>query len=457
MSLAESNLASTITTIRDAGIDRHYEIIRRLNTGGMATVYLGRLRGSHNFSRLVALKAMHAHYAADATFSRMFVDEARISAALRHPNIVSTLDVITTGGNLLLVMEYIEGETLSELFEIAAARGEALPHDVGCTIVHDLLLGLHYAHTASDDDGRPLGIIHRDVSPQNVMIGRDGLARVCDFGIAKARGNFHTTETEAVRGKIPYMAPEQLQGKPIDARVDVYSVGVILWEVLTGQRLFEGDSVALISRILTERIPAPSSIDDSIPPELDAIVLKALARNPAHRFDSALEMAEAIAEIVPPANRATVGGCASSSGIFVRSEVRTAPPSSRRSTRRGFWSNSIEGTQRPKLITAAVLFVFLASGLAVGSTKRFATFTRVARAQSENIPGSDASRPQAPTTMELPAGEAPASSSPGVRTASSPSATPTPSAKRRLKKRFNSPAEGASPTSDAEGFSLRRH
>lgn len=378
--------------VSSATIDggRRYEILRRLSTGGMATVYLARLRGAHKFSKLVALKAMHGHYASDAELAAMFVDEARISALLRHPNIVSTLDVISMNGNLMLVMEYVEGETLAELITRAASEGKKLPRNVGCTIVHDMLLGLHYAHSATDDDGRPLRIIHRDVSPQNVIIGRDGLARVCDFGIAKARGDFHSNaETRTLRGKISYMAPEQLQLKnAIDARVDLFSAGVILWEVLTGTRLFDGkDSVSVVSRVLSGAISPPSSIDPTIPAELDAIVMRALSRDPNARFSTAKEMAKALSTVIRPANRATVGGsCAS---IFGRKGDDTPPLDAADKTtllfhrvRRRLFPRQVRW---PRLDTLFVLFVLGVCGLILGSSDRVRLFGKEAKAAPPSV------------------------------------------------------------------------
>ncbi len=373
------NFAST--TIRDASIDRRYEILRRINNGGMATVYLGRLRGVHGFSRLVALKAMHAHYATDAKFAAMFVDEARVTALLRHPNIVSTLDVISTNGSLLLVMEYIEGESLAGL--AAAAQDESLPISIGCAIVHDMLLGLHHAHEAKDDEGRPLGIIHRDVSPQNVIVGLDGLARVLDFGIAKARNSCTASETGTIRGKIPYMAPEQLGGRAIDRRADVYGAGVVLWETLTGRRLFQGDNIALMSRILTESVPAPSSINPAISPDLDALVARALARDPKDRFTTAEEMAEALERCVRIATRAEIAqwvGAASTpkarapftSDVAFVLPASEAPPLRTRSERRSSRFETL-------LIGLGLLFIG-AVGVTIGSAKPHA-FVRQAFAQ----------------------------------------------------------------------------
>jgi eukaryotic-like serine/threonine-protein kinase len=280
-----------------------YELVAELATGGMATVYLAKLRGPMGFSRLVAIKCMHPHYAKDPTFSSMFVDEAMLTARLRHPNIVPTLDVVTEGGQLLLVMEYVEGASVAKLMTVVREASAQVPIPIACAIIHDLLLGLHEAHETRDDDGAPLGVIHRDVSPQNAIVGVDGLARVLDFGIAKARGSVHQSNEGEIKGKIPYMPPEQLFGEPIDRTVDVYGAGVVLWELLTGQRLFEGASTELlVRRIGGGDVLAPSTHRTLVSPELDALVLRALSPEPHARFPTALAMAEHLSALValPP-------------------------------------------------------------------------------------------------------------------------------------------------------------
>jgi serine/threonine protein kinase len=280
-----------------------YELLGELATGGMATVYLGRMRRPMGFNRLVAIKCMHPQYAKDPSFASMFVDEARLTARLRHPNIVPTLDIVSDGGHLLIVMEYVEGESLAGLLKLVQSAGARIPVAVACAIIHDLLLGLHEAHEATDDDGSALAIIHRDVSPQNVIVGFDGLARVLDFGVAKARSRVHHSNEGEIKGKIPYMPPEQLFGEGVDRRVDIYAAGVLLWESLTGTRLFEGSNEeTLVRRIDAGDVPAPSTKVSGISPELDALVMRALCKDADGRFPTALAMAEAISGLValPP-------------------------------------------------------------------------------------------------------------------------------------------------------------
>lgn len=285
----------------------HYEVLGELATGGMATVYLGRLRRAMGFSRLVAIKCMHPQYAKDPSFASMFVDEARLTARLRHPNVVPTLDIVNEGGQLLIVMEYVEGESLAGLLRLVQDAGDRIPVPVACAIIHDLLLGLHEAHEARDDDGAALAIIHRDVSPQNVIVGLDGLARVLDFGVAKARSRVHHSSEGEIKGKLPYMPPEQLFGEELDRRVDVYGAGVLLWESLVGRRLFEGaNEAAIVRRIDAGDVAAPSTLVSGISPELDALVMRALSTDPNGRFPTALAMAEALSSIVALPPRTTI-------------------------------------------------------------------------------------------------------------------------------------------------------
>jgi serine/threonine-protein kinase len=297
-------MTATHTLLKDG---ERYELLGELASGGMATVYLARMRRPMGFSRLVAIKAMHPQFAKDPSFVTMFLDEARLTARLRHPNVVPTLDIVAEEGHLLLVMEYVEGASLATLLRTARSAGVKIPVGIACAVVHDMLLGLHEAHQAKDDDGVPLAIIHRDVSPQNVLVGVDGLSRVLDFGVARARQNTHRSNDNEIKGKIPYMPPEQLFGEELDHRVDVYAAGVTLWEALCCERLFDGPSeTALVRQISELPIRKPSSCLPDLPANVDALVMKALERSAYDRFGSALEMAEAIAKAVQLPTRTEV-------------------------------------------------------------------------------------------------------------------------------------------------------
>jgi serine/threonine protein kinase len=285
-----------------------YAIFGEIAAGGMATVHYGRLLGPIGFSRTVAIKRLHGHFSRDPEFVSMFLDEARLAARIRHSNVVQTLDVVALDRELLLVMEYVHGESLAECLRTARARGEPIPIDVVSAIVCAVLHGLHAAHEATDEQGTPLGIVHRDVGPQNVLVGADGIPRVLDFGVAKAVGRIQTTRDGQLKGKLAYMAPEQVTDRAtVDRRTDVYAAGVVLWEALTRQRLFRGENEAIVIRnVLERRVEVPSALVAGLPQELDAITLRALDRSPDRRFDSARQMALALEQTVPVASATRV-------------------------------------------------------------------------------------------------------------------------------------------------------
>jgi len=272
-----------------------YALYEEIATGGMATVHVGRLRGAVGFAKTVAIKRLHPQYARNAEFVSMFVDEARLAARIRHPNVVQTLDVVTGDGELFLVMEYIQGEPLSRLNRLMRVSGERIPHPIVVSIMAGALHGLHAAHETRDEHGRSLDLVHRDVSPQNIMVGVDGLARVLDFGIARAAGRVHTSQNRKLKGKLGYIAPEQVQSGTVTRQADIYSASVVLWEVLTGQRLFHGDNQStVIAQVLAGEIRRPSEVADGIPEALDDVVMKGLARDPEQRYATAREMALAL-------------------------------------------------------------------------------------------------------------------------------------------------------------------
>jgi serine/threonine-protein kinase len=273
-----------------------YAVYGEIAAGGMATVHFGRLLGEAGFSRPVAIKRLHAHLAKDPQFRAMFIDEARLVARIRHQNVIPTLDVVASETELFLVMEYVQGESLWYLMKEAHERKQQIPPHIAMAIASHVLHGLHAAHEATTETGEPLHIVHRDVSPQNVLVGTDGAARVLDFGIARAAVRMETTREGRIKGKLTYMAPEQLGGGQVTRKVDIYAAAVILWELLAGKRLFyKGDPQTVLIEKLFRGIPAkPSTLVKDVSPELDAIVLKAMARDPAERFETAREMAIAL-------------------------------------------------------------------------------------------------------------------------------------------------------------------
>src|SRR4051812_39726612 len=285
-----------------------YVLYGELAAGGMATVHFGRLSGPVGFSRTVAIKRLHPHFAKDPEFVTMFLDEARLCGRIRHPNVVPTLDVVTTQGEIFIVMEYVAGEALSKLMRTAGQKNILMPPKVAATIMSSVLHGLHAAHQTKDEHGRELGIVHRDVSPQNVLVGADGTARVLDFGVAKAAGRLQTTRDGQVKGKIAYMPPEQLSGAPVNRQVDVYAAAVVLWEMLTGRRLFDGETEAIVlARAIEGTVEPPSSHNAFLEPAVDAIVLRGLARDPEMRFATAREMALALEQTIGLASPSEVG------------------------------------------------------------------------------------------------------------------------------------------------------
>jgi len=271
-----------------------------LASGGMATVHLGR---ALSLPRIVAIKQLKPELAADRSFIRMFADEVQLLARVRHKNVIAPIEYIELGSEFFIVMEYIEGCALSDL-----SPGTRLPLPIASKIIGDVLLGLHAAHDSVDPNGQPLGLIHRDVSPQNVLVGRDGDARVVDFGIAKAAWRAEFTEHGQLKGKPNYMAPEQLAFEHVDRRADLFSAGVLLWELLTGNRLFaDGARACAVPNTSAPRVSPPGSLVPGVPAALDDFVLRCLARNPDARFPDAKSMAEALSAIVAPASSADLG------------------------------------------------------------------------------------------------------------------------------------------------------
>jgi serine/threonine protein kinase len=286
-----------------------YAIFDEIASGGMATVYLGRLTGSGGFSRTVAIKRLHPQFAKDPEFVTMFLDEARLAARIRHPNVVPTLDVVAASGELFHVMEYVQGESLSHLARGMKTRGERVPLRILLRIMNDVLQGLHAAHEARDERGVPLCIVHRDVTPQNVLVGVDGVARLLDFGVAKAAGRAHTTQEGQIKGKLSYMAPEQLLSSGVTRETDVYAASVVLWEMLTGERLFTGENeLDVVAKLLQRDIHPPSRIAPDVPPELDALVMRGLHSQARERYATARDMCLALGACgVPEATSLEVG------------------------------------------------------------------------------------------------------------------------------------------------------
>jgi len=285
-----------------------YALHGEIAAGGMAAVHIGRLLGPVGFARTVAIKRLHPPLAKDPEFVAMFLDEARLAARIRHPNVVSTLDIVATEGELFVVMEYVQGESLARLMRVARTQKQAVPVPIVAGIMVGVLHGLHAAHEARDEQGEPLRIVHRDVSPHNVLVGIDGAAHVIDFGIAKARGRVQVTRDGQIKGKLSYMPPEQLLGQGLDHRADVFAASIVFWEALTGRRLFEGiDDGDIYARVLHGEVEPPSEHVPGLGSAVDSIVLRGLARDRANRYPTAREMALAIEAVMPLAPPSRVG------------------------------------------------------------------------------------------------------------------------------------------------------
>ncbi|NMB75883.1 MAG: protein kinase [Myxococcales bacterium] len=276
-----------------------YRLLARLAVGGMAEIYLARQTGIHGFERLVVVKRILPHLAEERRFVEMFFDEARIAAQLNHPNIVQIFDLCQEGDESFIAMEYLEGESLGYLSSEAVRLRRALPFPVCAGIIAQVCDGLEYAHRLCDEKGRELRIVHRDVSPHNIIVLFSGMVKLVDFGIAKAASQMHETRVGTLKGKLAYMSPEQCRSETVDQRSDVFSLGIVLWELLTGRRLFKrGNEPAIISAIVTEDAPDPKTVRPALPRELAAVALRALRRDPAERFESAAEMGAALREVV---------------------------------------------------------------------------------------------------------------------------------------------------------------
>jgi serine/threonine protein kinase len=277
-----------------------YTLFERIGRGGMADVYKGRVSGPQGFERVFVVKRILPHLSDDPTFIKMFVEEAKLSARLAHPNIVQIFELGAVEGEYFISMEYIRGHDLAETMRaIWKTMGPPRPELVAY-IGREACRALSYAHSLADERGRALGMIHRDVSPSNIMISYEGAVKLLDFGIAKALGEAQDqTKSGTMKGKYAYMAPEQTEGDDVDHRIDIFSCGIVLHEVLTGRRLFKGtNDVLTIERVRRCEVPPPSQQNPMVPPELDAIVLKALARDRDARFATAADMADALDDVV---------------------------------------------------------------------------------------------------------------------------------------------------------------
>jgi serine/threonine protein kinase len=272
-----------------------YDLIEPIAVGGMAEVFKARVHGDVGFERTLAIKRILPHLMADADFVSMFVDEAKIAVQLTHSNIAQIHDLGWHDGAYFIALEYVHGRDLRAITMAEHARGGAVPLPIACAVAMKVAEALDYAHRAEGRDGRPLRVIHRDVSPQNLLVSYDGEVKVIDFGLAKAAGRTHHTAAGILKGKLAYLSPEQASSEPVDYRSDIYALGIVLWELLTGQRLFLRDNdVDTVTAVKLAEVPSPRSLASDVPFELDAIAMRALDRSPAQRYQRAQELHDAL-------------------------------------------------------------------------------------------------------------------------------------------------------------------
>ena len=436
-----------------------YELIKEIGAGGMAHVHLARVVGEGGFERLVAVKVMYEQMARDRDFVAMFLDEARLAAKIRHPNVVGTIDVQRTDDGIFLVMDYVDGLSLGKLLRLLRRAGEPMPLGVALRIVIDALNGLSAAHQLKDRDGQPLKLIHRDVSPQNVLIGSDGVSRLTDFGVARAEARLSSTAGGQIKGKVPYMSPEQIASDDFDQRSDLFAAGVVLWEALVGKRLFKADNqLALMHRVLEGDIAPPSSLRDDIPAAIDALCIKALARDPNRRHQSATAFVDAIEEAAAEASVRVAGARKVASFIEPyapkAASLPPAPPSSPSQVTPMPKMATLTSFERPpdkrrssKLVVGGVaaaavaaLVAWMSLPAAVESVPAAATAVEAApepeepapvEAKSASVPAEASASATAVAAVGASASAPSADSATPAPIAKSPPAKPTPKAPRQ--------------------------
>ena len=274
-----------------------YQLLKKIAAGGMAEIHLAKQRGMEGFEKIVVIKMILPHLANNDEFVQMFLDEARLAAKLTHPNIVQIFDLGRAAGTFFIAMEYIQGENLRVISKNCRKRKVSLPQEHVVKIISQACEGLYHAHTKTDTMGTPLSVVHRDISPQNILVSFEGMTKVVDFGIAKAATQYQETRSGVLKGKYAYMSPEQCTGRPVDARSDIFALGIVLWELATGTRLFKKSSELMILKEITEGVVTPPrQVNQQIPAELEAIILKSLEKDPANRFQDALQMHLAMEE-----------------------------------------------------------------------------------------------------------------------------------------------------------------
>jgi serine/threonine-protein kinase len=276
-----------------------YRVVDEIGVGGMASVHLARVDGPGGFQKWIAIKRIHPHLVEDDTFVNMFLDEARVAARISHPNVATVFELGRHENTYWIAMEYLHGEPVREIMRRTLEVGAPMPPEIACRVIADAAEGLHAAHELLGNDGEKLGLVHRDVTPHNLFVTYDGNTKVVDFGIAKFSSRMASTRAGTLKGKLAYMSPEQVAGHPIDRRTDVFALGVVLWELTTGQRLFRMDNdLDTLAKVQECRVPLPSTLVAGYPSDLEAVALKALAKDPAQRYRTARELSRALQSLL---------------------------------------------------------------------------------------------------------------------------------------------------------------
>ena len=276
-----------------------YVLLEKIAAGGMAEVWKARKRGEEGFQKIVAIKKILPHLSDNQDFIEMFIDEAKLAAQLNHNNIIHIYDLGKIQSSYFIAMEYVDGHDLKSILKRGQERGQPLGPELSLFVASKIAAALDYAHRRRDFDQQEMGLVHRDVSPQNILISQDGDIKLCDFGIAKAASKASHTQAGALKGKLQYMAPEQAWGRNVDRRSDIFALGTVLFEMLTGRKLFTGDNeMSILEQVREARVTPPSSLEDEVTPEIDAIVAKALQKEPADRYQTAGEMAKDIDSVL---------------------------------------------------------------------------------------------------------------------------------------------------------------
>jgi serine/threonine protein kinase len=349
-----------------------YELLLPVAAGGMAMVWAARQRGSRGFQKIVAVKTMLPKLSEDPQFEKMFLDEASLASRIQHPNVVEVLDLGEQDGVLFIAMEWLDGVPLNQMMK-AAKLASGIPLDVAVHFLTHAAEGLHAAHELKDDKGRSIGLVHRDVSPQNIIVGYDGFTKMVDFGLAKATAlGDGATRAGQLKGKISYMAPEQVRGDSLDRRADLFALGVVLYAVTTGKHPFrrESEGATLFAISSPDPAPAPSKFIEGYPEKLEAVLMKAIAKDPNDRYSTALEMARALEETLPEAERVHGGERV---GRFVNELLGT-----QREEQRAQLAEALRRADRNSLSPASATL----DGLSVAGTSGVSSLSTVGITQS---------------------------------------------------------------------------